>query len=198
MWAIGVLSGVRNVVVGAGAKDDRYSELTARHIAELRSLIDDLIVATADQVGEHDLHHRAQAGHGRAHGGADETHFRDRRINHPLWSKLADQTAGGAQRAAPGVREAQMSAARGPGHVLPHHDHRGIAPHLQPQRVVDRLAERQLAGGDLRAHDRSSTYTSASNSSGPGSGLASAKAIASSSRSRLRVSIPSTFVPAIP
>ena len=75
-------------VLGAGAaarprlgpEDDRDRERAGGHVAELRRLVEDRVQADPDEVHEHDLDDRPQAGHRRADGGADVAHLADRRI----------------------------------------------------------------------------------------------------------------------
>ena len=49
-----------------GAQHQRHFELAARHVVDLRRLIDQLIHRQGEKVAEHDIHHRPHAGHGRA------------------------------------------------------------------------------------------------------------------------------------
>src|SRR5581483_187828 len=46
-----------------------------------------------EKIAEHDIDHRAQAGHGRADADAGDAGFRDRRIDHPFFAELLTRPA---------------------------------------------------------------------------------------------------------
>ncbi len=76
---------------GGTAKNDRNGELAARHVADLRGVVDDLVVGDERKTPGHELDHGPQAVHGRADGQAGETGFADRRVDDPLRAELLQQ-----------------------------------------------------------------------------------------------------------
>ncbi|MNF73453.1 hypothetical protein D3C84_554540 [compost metagenome] len=82
------------------AQGHRRGELAGRAITQARGFGNDLVVGRVDVVGELDLHHRAQAVGAHAHGGADDTAFRDRRVEHSRGAVLGLQAFGAAEHAA--------------------------------------------------------------------------------------------------
>src|SRR5215469_78929 len=62
------------------------------HVMNLGSLVHNLIHRQADEVPKHDIHNRAHAGHGSSYPQTRNTSFRNRRIDHPPWSKFIHQT----------------------------------------------------------------------------------------------------------
>ena len=119
------------------AHDQGRGRLAAEHVAELGGLVEDLVEADAEEVDEHQLGHRPQAGGGGARRGADEGALGDRRVEHPVAAELRHQALGDAERSAPGVVLA--GCAHAAGDVLAHDDHPRVALHLLAQRLVDRL-----------------------------------------------------------
>jgi hypothetical protein len=122
----------------------------------LGGLVDDLVVADADQVDEREVDDRAQAGHRRADASADEPHLGDRGIDDALGAELGDQAAAAGGEPALGLG---LLAAGPAGDVLADHDDRRVAPHLLSDRFEDRLREGQLAGdrGHLLSPQRAGT-----------------------------------------
>jgi hypothetical protein len=101
--------------------------LAAGAVAELGQLGDDLIVGGEDEVGELDFGDRNQAVEGHADRRPDDSAFGQGGV---------DDTV---------VAELVVKAGRHPedpahlADVLPHDEDARIAPHLQPEPVVDRL-----------------------------------------------------------
>src|SRR5436305_907213 len=85
----------RNLVSRAAgpAKNNRYLELTARHVKHLRGRVNDLISSQNRKVKSHEFNDRPQTDHGRANTQSGETEFGDRCIDNALSAKLFEQTA---------------------------------------------------------------------------------------------------------
>ena len=66
------------------AHDQGRGRLAAEHVAELGRLVEDLVEADAEEVDEHQLGDRPQAGRRGARRRADEGALGDRRVEHPL------------------------------------------------------------------------------------------------------------------
>ena len=113
-------------------------QLAARHVVHLRGLVDQLVHDQRQEVAEHDVDDRPHAGHRRADADAREACLRDRRVDHALRPELLDEP------------EQHLERRAGLGHVLADHEDARIAPQLLAQRLVDRLAERQLANARSR------------------------------------------------
>ena len=82
------------------ADHHRHLGLAAEHVADLRRVVDDLVVGDEREVDRHHLDHRSQAEHRRADGGADDDLFGDGRVDHALGAELVEQAVGDAIRAA--------------------------------------------------------------------------------------------------
>ncbi len=67
-----------------GAQHERHARAAARHVAELRCVVGELVQADAEEVHEHELGNRAQAFQRGSDGGADDRRLRDRRSAHTL------------------------------------------------------------------------------------------------------------------
>ena len=102
---------------------------------DLGGLVDHLVHDDRQEIAEHDVHDRTQAGHGRTDAEAAETSFRNRRVDDAILAELVDESGehfeGGARL----------------GHVFAHQDDVRIAPHLFGDGLFDGIAERQLAYG---------------------------------------------------
>src|SRR5207245_2341625 len=72
----------------------------AGHVPELRGLVEERVEADSEEVHEHELDDRLQAGRRSADRSADERGLRDRRIADALGSELLVQTAGDGEDAA--------------------------------------------------------------------------------------------------
>ena len=136
----------------AGEHDEGHLDLAAEHVAHLGGVVEKLVHADADEVHEHQLGDGAHAGGGGADGGADEGGFGERGVQHALVAELLDQAARGAERAAPGVNDAQVLAAGAAGDLLAHDDDGFVAAHLLGESFVDGLAGLNLAGFARRWH----------------------------------------------
>ncbi len=80
--------------------DGGAARLAAEHVAELGHLVEDLVHADADEIGEHQFGHRPQPGKRRAAGSADDGRLGNRRIDHALGAELRQQALGHAEDAA--------------------------------------------------------------------------------------------------
>ena len=137
------------------------------------NLVDDHVPGHREEVGEHQLGDRAQAGHGGAHRGAHDGLLADGRIADPLRAERVEEPLGELE-----------DAARHSDVLLDQEDVR-VAPHL----LGDASGEDRTIG-EFRHAVPPSDQTSVASSSGLGSGLARAlaSAAATSSRARLRSS----------
>src|SRR5262249_52923858 len=149
------------------------------------------VVTAANQIHEHNLDNRPQPRHGRAHRRANKPHLSDGRVKNALWAKLSDQASCSPERPTPGIYKAQVRPARGTRDVFAQNHNGRTPPHFQTNRLVDGLAQGQLADGNGHSHSPQSslTKTSVYSSAGSGRGLASAKATAWSIFSRFLASI---------
>ena len=112
----------------AGAHDQRAFELAVRHVAALGELVGDVVEAHREEVREHDLGDRLQAGHRRAHGGAEDRLLGDRRVAHPQRAELLVKP------------DRRLEHAAGFGDVLAEKDDVGIARHFLGDAARDRVA----------------------------------------------------------
>jgi hypothetical protein len=101
---------------------------TSRHVAALGELVGDVVEAHGEEVRKHDLGDRLQAGHRRAHGGAEDRLLGDRTIAHALGPELLVEPHRGLEHAA------------SLGHVLAEEDHVGVAAHLLSNAAGDGIA----------------------------------------------------------
>jgi hypothetical protein len=101
-----------------------------------RRMVGDLIHADGDEVHEHDLGNRPQAGNRGAYRGPDESHLGDRRGTHPVGTVLGREALSHLDDAAAlGVRD-----------FLAEQDHVRILGERVVQRPVDRLDGIDLLG----------------------------------------------------
>src|SRR5205807_892173 len=121
--------------------------LAAEHVAELGALVEDLVHAHAEEVDEHELGHRPEAGGGGAHRRADEPRLRDRRVQHALAPVLLDQALGDSEDATPGVLVFEPGYGGAARDVLAHQNDGWVTCHLLVEALVDRLAEGQRPYG---------------------------------------------------
>ena len=117
------------------AQHERHAQAAPRHVVRLGGLVDELVHHQRQEVAEHDVDDRPHAGHGGAHTQAGDAGLRDRRVDHSIGAELVDQAGQHLER------RSRL------GHVLADHEHPLVAPELLGQRLVDRLAEGDLAGG---------------------------------------------------
>ena len=88
---LGVLRPEAQPAAVAEADDERERDLAVGHVAGLGDLVDDDVVADREEVGEHQLGDRAEAGHRRAHGRADDRLLGDRRVPDAFGTELVEQ-----------------------------------------------------------------------------------------------------------
>ena len=74
--------------------------LAAEHVFHFGRLVVKLIQGHSDEVNEHQLHHRPQTAHGRAHGRADNGAFGDGCVPHPFLPEFLLQSGSHAEYAA--------------------------------------------------------------------------------------------------
>ena len=147
----------------AGADHQRALGLPVAHIAALRKLIGDVVEADREEVREHDLRDRLEAGHRRAHRGAHDRLLGDRRIAHPKRAELLVKSDGRLEHAA------RL------GHILAEEHDVGVALHLLRDATDHRIAIRQF-----RHAQPPSAYTSVVRISADGGGDALHASVASS------------------
>ncbi len=94
LQALGVLGGHPQAAAAGAAHHDGQLGLAAEHVAHLGHLVNDLVEGNKEEVYEHDLHHRPQAGGGRPHGQAEDGRFGDGSVNHPLGPEPLKQAQG--------------------------------------------------------------------------------------------------------
>ena len=163
----------RTAAIGR-ADHQRHRHLTAGHIARLGNLVGDDIPADSEKIGEHDLGDRLQPGHGRAHGGAKNGLFRNRRIAHTFRTEFLEQTHGRFEHAA------------GRTNIFAQKHHVFVAAHF----LCDGFGHR-LAIGQFRHAAPPSAQTSTSIRSSPGGGEALDISVASSTCASTSASMPS-------
>src|ERR1700722_11133420 len=84
----------------AGANHQRQRDLAVGHVARLGNLVGDEIPAHRHKLRAPDYGDRLEAGHRRAHGGAQDALLGDRRIAYPPWPEFLEQTDAGLEDAA--------------------------------------------------------------------------------------------------
>ena len=77
---------------GGKANHRRALGLAAEHVAELAHLVDDLVHAHADEVGEHDFRHRAHAHQGGAGRRADNGRLGNRGVDAAIGAEFLVNT----------------------------------------------------------------------------------------------------------
>ena len=97
---LGVLRAEAEAAAVRGPHHQRDGDLAPGHVAHLRDLIGQVVPAAGEEVGEHDLRHRAQAGHRRAHGRAQDGLLGDRGVPDALRAELLEQPRGRLEHAA--------------------------------------------------------------------------------------------------
>ena len=113
--ALGMLRAEARAGAVAGAHDQRAFGLPVRHVAALGKFVGDVVEADREEIREHDLGDRLEAGHRRAHGGAENRLLGDRRVAHAQRAELLVQADGRLEHAA------------GLGHVLAEEHDVGVA-----------------------------------------------------------------------
>ena len=147
------------------ADHDRHLDLAAEHVADRRGVVDDLVHRQQREVDRHQLDHRAQAEHRRAHSHADDRVLRDRRVAHALLAELLEQSGGDLEGA---LEDAD---------VLAHEEDVLVLVHLLAQGLVEGLA---IAHG---GHQPPPPWLSRSSPPGSPSPVASSAPSASASAS---------------
>src|SRR6266699_2099056 len=84
------------------ADDERAACLATKHVAQLGSLVKDLIPADTKEVYKHQLGYRSHTGGSSADRSSDEPGFSDGRIQDAIAPKLLDEALGDAEYTAPG------------------------------------------------------------------------------------------------
>jgi hypothetical protein len=74
-----------------------------------------------------------------------------RHVENPFRAKLGNEATRRPHRPTPRIDETQVSPARGAGDVLAQDDDRWVSAHLEANRLIDGLAERQITDGDGHA-----------------------------------------------
>ena len=152
---------------GGGADHQRHMRLAARHEAQLRRVVDDLVHRHGDKVHQHDFGNWPKPGQRRTDAGADNRLFGNRRGPHAVRAIFGRQS----------VRDLEHPAALLVADIFAQQDHAVIFGHGLVNGAVQRLDHADLCG--LHAAI-SSSNTSLRISSGPGTGLSIAKLTASS------------------
>src|SRR5882757_8112870 len=134
------------------------------HVAQLGSMVGQLVKTDAEKVHDHDLGDRALTRQCRACGGTDDRRLRDRGVPHAVFAVLSGESLGDVVDTASGIRD-----------VLAEQEDVGIAAQSDVERGVDCCS---------KTHDGHQTVTSATTSlykdETSGSGLANAYRNASS------------------
>src|SRR5258706_15731497 len=113
--------------------DYRYLEFAAGHIMHLGGLVRNLIHRQPDEVAEHQVHHRAHAGHGTTYSQPGDACFRDRRVDYTSRTKFFDQPGKDLERRS------------GLGHIFTNDKYGWVTAHLFGQRFTNGLGKRDLA-----------------------------------------------------
>ncbi len=116
-----------------GPEHERDRHLAVGHVARLGDLVDDHVPGHREEVGEHQLGDRAQAGHRRAHRRADDRLLADRRVADAIGPELVEQALGQLEHAAGGARRPRRSSTT-----------RRVAAHLLGDAGGDGLPVRQF------------------------------------------------------
>ena len=111
-----------------GAHHQRAFQLPVRHVAALGKLVRDVVEAHREEIREHDLGDRLQAGHRGAHRGAQDRLLGDRAVLHAPRAELLVQP------------DRRLEHAAGLADVLAEEDDVGIARHLLRDAAGDRFA----------------------------------------------------------
>ena len=115
------------------ADHEGHGHPSAGHVAPFGGVVDDLVHRQGDEVGDLQLDHGTAADDGGADACTGNAGLRDRRVDHAPGPELLEQARGDLEQPAQA------------GDVLADHEHLLVAAHLLVQRLVERLAHRQLA-----------------------------------------------------
>ena len=97
---LGVIQAAADVAAARGANDDRHRRAAAVPVAQRRRLVDDLVEAARDEVGELHFGDRSIASQRCADADPDNRRLGDRRVEHTHLAELVEQPLRGAERAA--------------------------------------------------------------------------------------------------
>src|SRR6185312_1722902 len=100
--------------------------------ARFRDLVGDVVEAHREKIREHDLGDRLEAGHRRAHRGAEDGLLGDRRVAHTQWTELLIEPDG------------RLEYAAGLGYVLAEEHHVVVARHFLRDPADYRIAVGQF------------------------------------------------------
>src|SRR5687768_6389667 len=114
------------------ADDDRHRRAAAVAVPQCGGLVDDLIEAARDEVGELHLRHRPIPAQRRADADADDGRLRDRRIDDAHLAELFEQSLRRAERAAVGAD------------ILPEDEYFRITAHFFGECLADGLEIREF------------------------------------------------------
>ena len=126
--ALGMLRAEARAGAIAGAHHQRAFGLAVRHITALGEFVGDIIETDREEIRKHDFRDRLQAGHRRAHGGAEDRLFGDRRVAHAQRAKLFVQP------------DRRLEHAAGFGDILAEEHDIVVARHFLRDAANDRVA----------------------------------------------------------
>ena len=127
-----VIQPAAHVAAARRAHDDRHARPAAVPVPQRGGLIDDLIEAARDEVGELHLRHGPVAAQRCADADADDRRLRDRRVDDPRFAELLEQA----------LRDAEGAAVFAD--VLAEHEHLRIPPHFFGEGFADRFEVTEL------------------------------------------------------
>ncbi len=127
------MGGGRVTDADAAAQQNRHGNASARHVAHLGDLIENLAERIEEKIGEHEIDYRARAGHGGAASQADEAALADRRIAQPLRTVQSEQSFG------------RLEVAAALADAFAEYENCWISGHFLRQRFMRRLHEGDLA-----------------------------------------------------
>src|SRR5215813_5139636 len=130
--ALAVLRAETRARAVARADDQRTFDLAVRHVAALRKLIGDVIETDREEVREHDLGNRLEAGHCRTHGGTENGLLGNWSVAHAQRPKLFVKT------------DRCLEHTTGLGNILAEKYDVGIAGHLLRDAANDCVAVGQF------------------------------------------------------
>ena len=130
--ALGVLRSEPGTAAVGGADDERERHLTVGHVPALRDLVGDDVPAHREEVAEHDLGDRSQAGHGRTHRGAEDRLLGDRRVTDAVGFELLEESG------------RRLEHAAGTGDVLAEEHDVGVVGEFLREAEADRVSIRQF------------------------------------------------------
>ena len=120
---------------GAGGKTHHHRHRTAKHVADLGRLVDELLHSERGEVGELEFVDGSQAGEGRANGNARAAEFGDRGVYHAVGAVFVHEVARNLEGAA---IDANFLAHQDHALVRGESDIEGLADARHVQRLVER------------------------------------------------------------